>query len=61
MSCILATGFKTTDYLGTLEVTGRDGRTLQEVWADEPSGFLGLDCPGLPQFLHGVWPRDEWG
>jgi cation diffusion facilitator CzcD-associated flavoprotein CzcO len=47
---VLATGFKTTDYLGTMRVSGQGGQTLQEAWAAEPSAFLGLTVPGFPNF-----------
>jgi cation diffusion facilitator CzcD-associated flavoprotein CzcO len=58
---VLATGFKTTDYLGTMEVRGRDGRTLQDVWAGEPSAFLGLTVPGFPNFYMVYGPGTNGG
>ena len=58
---ILATGFKTTDYLGTMKVTGRAGRTLQDVWEGEPQRVFRGDRSGFPQFLHAVRPGDERG
>jgi cation diffusion facilitator CzcD-associated flavoprotein CzcO len=58
---ILATGFKTTDYLGTMEVRGRAGRTLQDVWAGEPSAFLGLTVPGFPNFYMLYGPGTNGG
>ena len=58
---ILATGFKTTDYLGTMEVRGRAGRTLQDVWAGEPNAFLGLTVPGFPNFYMVYGPGTNGG
>jgi cation diffusion facilitator CzcD-associated flavoprotein CzcO len=58
---VLATGFKTTDYLGTMEVRGRDGRILQDVWAGEPSAFLGLTVPGFPNFYMVYGPGTNGG
>jgi len=58
---ILATGFKTTDYLGTMEVRGRAGRTLQDAWAGEPSAFLGLTVPGFPNFYMVYGPGTNGG
>jgi cation diffusion facilitator CzcD-associated flavoprotein CzcO len=45
---IMATGFQTTSYAGTLEIRGRDGRTLREYWNGEPRAFLGITVPGFP-------------
>jgi cation diffusion facilitator CzcD-associated flavoprotein CzcO len=47
---VLATGFEAANFLSTLEVTGRDGRRLHEVWGDDPQGFLGITMPGFPNF-----------
>jgi cation diffusion facilitator CzcD-associated flavoprotein CzcO len=47
---VLATGFRATGYLDGLEVVGRGGRRLHEVWAGEPRAFLGLTVPGFPNF-----------
>jgi cation diffusion facilitator CzcD-associated flavoprotein CzcO len=47
---VLATGFQTTNYLATLEVFGRNGRSLHEAWNGEPEAFLGLTVPGFPNF-----------
>jgi cation diffusion facilitator CzcD-associated flavoprotein CzcO len=45
---IMATGFQTTSYAGTLDIRGRDGRTLREYWNGEPRAFLGITVPGFP-------------
>ena len=58
---VLATGFKTTDYLGTMRVSGRGGQTLQEAWAAEPSAFLGLTVPGFPNFYMIYGPGTNGG
>ena len=47
---IMATGFKTTDYMGTIDIKGIGGRTLQAEWAGEPSAFLGISVPNFPNF-----------
>jgi cation diffusion facilitator CzcD-associated flavoprotein CzcO len=47
---VMATGFATTDYLSTLRLVGRHGRTIQEVWQGEPRAFLGISIPGFPNF-----------
>jgi cation diffusion facilitator CzcD-associated flavoprotein CzcO len=58
---IMATGFKTTEYLGTFEVRGADGRTLQECWAGEPTAFLGLTVPNFPNFYIMYGPGTNGG
>lgn len=58
---IMATGFRTTDYLSTLEVRGRDHRSLEEVWAGEPAAFLGITVPGFPNFFILYGPNTNGG
>jgi cation diffusion facilitator CzcD-associated flavoprotein CzcO len=58
---VLATGFLPTNYLASLEVTGRDGRTLQEVWNGEPEAFLGMTVPGFPNFFMLYGPNTNGG
>jgi cation diffusion facilitator CzcD-associated flavoprotein CzcO len=58
---ILATGFKATEYLRTLNVRGRGGRSLKSVWAGEPSAFLGMTVPGFPNFFIVYGPNTNGG
>ncbi len=58
---VMATGFKTTDYLGTVEIRGSDGRTLHEHWAGEPRAFLGLTVPKFPNFYIMYGPGTNGG
>jgi 4-hydroxyacetophenone monooxygenase len=46
-----ATGFRHNDFLATLEVTGRGGRRLREVWGDEPVAHLGITVKGFPNLF----------
>jgi len=50
---VLATGFQTTNFLATIEVVGRDGREIHDVWneGDGPEAFLGMTVPGFPNFF----------
>lgn len=57
----MATGFRTTDYLSTLEVRGRGDRSLQDVWAGEPAAFLGITVPGFPNFFILYGPNTNGG
>ena len=48
---IYATGFRATDLLWPMQITGRDGVTLSETWGDRPAAFLGITVPGFPNFF----------
>lgn len=49
---ILATGFQSTNVLGSYDVVGRDGRVLRDVWdGDNASAYLGTLVPGFPNFF----------
>jgi cation diffusion facilitator CzcD-associated flavoprotein CzcO len=58
---VMATGFQPTNYLAHLPVTGRDGRTIQEVWNGEPDAFLGIMVPGFPNFFMLYGPNTNGG
>jgi cyclohexanone monooxygenase len=49
---ILATGYDamTGSYTG-IDIRGRDGRKLKEVWADGPLTYLGLGVPDFPNLF----------
>ena len=48
---VFATGFDAmTGALVAVDITGRDGLTLKEKWADGPSTYLGLATRGFPNF-----------
>jgi cation diffusion facilitator CzcD-associated flavoprotein CzcO len=50
--CIIwATGFKTTDFMLPMEVTGIGGLTLSEAWADGPRAHLGICVSGFPNMF----------
>ena len=49
---VLATGFEVTRMAANLNVTGRDGARLDEVWGDgNPFAYLGISVPGFPNFF----------
>lgn len=47
---IWATGFDVNHQLGPLNVTGRDGAELNEVWGDSAYAYLGITVPQFPNF-----------
>jgi len=58
---VLATGFQPANFLSTLAVAGRDGRTLHQVWNREPRAFLGITVPGFPNFYMLYGPNTNGG
>lgn len=58
---ILATGFKATEFLSTLSVTGPDGRTLAEVWGASPSAYRGVAVAGFPNLFMLYGPNTNLG
>lgn len=58
---IAATGFSTTDFLGSLRVTGRSAVDLGETWADGASAYRGIAVPGFPNLFFQYGPNTNLG
>ncbi|BBY07332.1 NAD(P)/FAD-dependent oxidoreductase [Mycobacterium noviomagense] len=48
---IYATGFRHTDVLWPLAITGRNGVNLRSLWGQRPYAYLGITVPGFPNFF----------
>lgn len=49
---ILATGYQTTNVLGSYTIIGRNGRELRDFWdGDNAAAYLGTLVPGFPNFF----------
>lgn len=49
---VWATGFEASRFVSSLEVVGRDGVTLRQVWdGDDARAYLGVSVPGFPNFF----------
>ncbi|QZA09647.1 NAD(P)/FAD-dependent oxidoreductase [Mycolicibacter heraklionensis] len=48
---IYGTGFRAADYLSSLDVVGRGGARLREVWKDGAEAYLGTAIPGYPNLF----------
>jgi cation diffusion facilitator CzcD-associated flavoprotein CzcO len=48
---VLATGYQASNYLGTLDVRGREGQSIRDYWDSEPTAFMGLTVPGFPNLF----------
>ncbi len=52
VDCVIhATGFRTTEFMFPMEVTGAGGRTLREAWAGGAHAHLGITVPGFPSLF----------
>lgn len=48
---IYATGFRANDFMLPMEVVGRDGRSIGDVWAGAPHAHLGITISGFPSLF----------
>ena len=48
---IYGTGFRTTDFMFPMEISGVEGRQLVDDWADGPRAHLGMVVPGYPNLF----------
>ncbi|OBB64206.1 NAD(P)/FAD-dependent oxidoreductase [Mycobacterium sp. 852014-50255_SCH5639931] len=48
---VYATGFRHTDVLWPLQITGRDGVDLREMWGSRPYAYLGITVPKFPNLF----------
>jgi cation diffusion facilitator CzcD-associated flavoprotein CzcO len=48
---VLATGFRVDRFLRPIEVTGRDGVRLNDVWRERPNAYLSISIPRFPNLF----------
>jgi cation diffusion facilitator CzcD-associated flavoprotein CzcO len=48
---VLATGFRADRFMRPTRVIGRDGVSLDDVWAKRPSAYLSVSIPGFPNLF----------
>ena len=58
---VLATGFRSTEFLAPMEIIGRDGKSLENSWRDGAEAYLGLTGPGVPNFFMMSGPNTNLG
>jgi 4-hydroxyacetophenone monooxygenase len=59
---VYSTGFKVTEMAARLNVAGRRGLALADVWAnDNPTAYLGMTVPGFPNFFCMLGPNSGPG
>jgi cation diffusion facilitator CzcD-associated flavoprotein CzcO len=57
---VLATGFRSHDFVAPLEITAGD-RTLADTWGAEPRAYLGITVPGFPNLFLLYGPNTNGG
>ncbi|MFN3714307.1 MAG: flavin-containing monooxygenase [Alcanivoracaceae bacterium] len=58
---IYGTGFRATDFLTPMEISGRDGRQLNDVWRDGAEAYLGITVHGFPNLFMLYGPNTNLG
>ena len=48
---ILATGFRTNEFMRPMHIVGASGASLDEVWSGRPRAYLTVGVPGFPNFF----------
>jgi 4-hydroxyacetophenone monooxygenase len=55
---VISTGFKVSEMAARLNITGRDGKNLKQVWnGDNPTAYLGLTVPRFPNLFLMLGPN----
>jgi cation diffusion facilitator CzcD-associated flavoprotein CzcO len=58
---ILATGFRSTEFLAPIEIHGLEGRSLEQEWKQGAHAYLGMTVSGFPNFYMAYGPNTNLG
>jgi cation diffusion facilitator CzcD-associated flavoprotein CzcO/acetyl esterase/lipase len=58
---VLSTGFESTQFLAPMEIRGREGRDLNEVWREGANAYLGMTVAGFPNLFVMYGPNTNLG
>jgi cation diffusion facilitator CzcD-associated flavoprotein CzcO len=58
---VLATGFKTVDFMYPIQVYGANGRSLGDIWKNGAMAYLGMTVEDLPNFGMFYGPNTNLG
>lgn len=58
---VLATGFRSHDFVAPMEIVGRDDRSLAQEWDEAARAYLGLSVPGFPNMFLLYGPNTNGG
>jgi cation diffusion facilitator CzcD-associated flavoprotein CzcO len=48
---VLATGFQVDRFMRPIQILGKDGIDLDQIWAERPSAYLAISVPELPNLF----------
>jgi cation diffusion facilitator CzcD-associated flavoprotein CzcO len=48
---VLATGFRVNSFMRPMAITGRNGVTLADAWAERPNAYLSISIPEFPNLF----------
>ncbi|MET8700042.1 NAD(P)/FAD-dependent oxidoreductase [Kitasatospora sp. NPDC004723] len=57
---VFATGFRADTFMRSVNVVGRAGRTIEDVWSDGPRAYRTVALPGFPNFFMMVGPNSPF-
>jgi cation diffusion facilitator CzcD-associated flavoprotein CzcO len=57
---VMATGFQPWNFVATMKVVGRGGRSIHGVWGDQPEAWLGMQVTGFPNFFMMYGPNTNF-
>jgi hypothetical protein len=58
---VLATGFRTVEFMYPIKITGTSGRALSDIWSSGASALYGITVPSLPNFGMFYGPNTNLG
>jgi cation diffusion facilitator CzcD-associated flavoprotein CzcO len=58
---VYGTGFQSHNFVAPMRIEGRDGRELNQVWADAPEAYLGTAVSGFPNLFVLYGPNTNHG
>ena len=58
---VYGTGFQSHGFVAPMRIRGREGRELNEVWADAPEAYLGTVVSGFPNLFVLYGPNTNHG
>ena len=58
---VCATGFRTVDFMHPIKMTGRNGRTLTDVWKEGAQAYYGTTIEDMPNFAMLYGPNTNLG
>ncbi|MEU7145901.1 NAD(P)/FAD-dependent oxidoreductase [Nocardia sp. NPDC046473] len=58
---VFATGFRAHDYMRPMKLTGRDGISIDETWAEGPHAYRMTAIPGFPNLFTVLGPNSPTG